>query len=87
MLKLAELILQDRLGWDHFRIDAIVSTGKMRSIALPKPLPVLLLYWTVDPSFDDGVHFDKDIYGRDASLLKALDTKFNRGRSYLAPMT
>lgn len=78
-LKLAELILQDRLGWDRSKIDSIVSTAKLRNISLPEPLPVLLLYWTVDPSFDGGAHFHKDIYGRDAALLKALDKKFDGG--------
>lgn len=75
-LKLAELILGNRLGWTRERIDAAVAAKKMQSIALPKPLPVLLLYWTVDPTFDGGAHFYPDIYGRDASLLKALDADF-----------
>lgn len=75
-LKLAELILRNRLDWDRARIDSIVATGKLQNIKIPVPLPVLLLYWTIDPTFDGGAHFHKDIYGRDASLLKALDSKF-----------
>jgi murein L,D-transpeptidase YcbB/YkuD len=75
-LKLAELILGNRLGWTRQKIDAAIATKKMQSISLPKPLPVLLLYWTVDPTFDGGAHFYADIYSRDASLLKALDADF-----------
>ncbi len=75
-MKLAELILGNRLGWDRAKVDAAVATGKMQSVALTSPLPVLLLYWTVDPSPVGGTAFYKDVYGRDARLLKALDAGF-----------
>lgn len=75
-LKLASIILGDRLGWQRSKIDSIVATGKMQSIALPKPLPVLILYWTVDPAPENGTAFYTDIYGRDARLIKALDQPF-----------
>lgn len=75
-LKLAEIVLGDRLGWDRAKIDAAVASGKMQSIGLPKPLPVLILYWTVDPSPIGGATFHRDIYGRDARLIKALDAPF-----------
>jgi murein L,D-transpeptidase YcbB/YkuD len=75
-LKLAEIILANRLGWDRTKIDGIVAAGKLTQVNLPKPLPVLLLYWTVDPQFDGTAHFYQDIYGRDARLLKALNSEF-----------
>lgn len=75
-LKLADIILGDRLGWSRTKIDGIVASGKMQAIALPKPLPVLVLYWTVDPSPQNGTAFYADIYGRDAKLIKALDAPF-----------
>lgn len=75
-LKLAEIILANRLGWDRAKIDATVAAGKLSQVNLPKPLPVLLLYWTVDPQFDGTAHFYDDIYGRDARLLKALNSEF-----------
>ena len=58
------------------KIDAAIASGKMQSIGLPKPLPVLVLYWTVDPSPTGGASFHRDIYGRDARLIKALDAPF-----------
>jgi len=75
-LKFAEIVLGDRLGWNRAKIDAAVASGKMRSIELPNPLPVLILYWTVDPSPTGGASFHRDIYGRDARLIKALDAPF-----------
>ena len=75
-LKLAEIILGDRLGWTRAKIDAAVATGKQQWIKLPNPLPVLILYWTVDPSPIGGASFHRDIYGRDARLIKALNAPF-----------
>lgn len=75
-LKLAELILSNRLGWTRAKIDGIVDSGKTVQVNLPKALPVLLLYWTVDPQGDGGAKFYSDIYTRDAKLLKALDSEF-----------
>lgn len=77
-LKLAELILNERLQWTREKIDAALATGKQQYISLPKPLPVLLLYWTVDPTFDGGAYFYRDIYGRDANVLKALNSEFSK---------
>ena len=79
-LKLAELILANRKGWDRTKIDALVATGKTQYVKVAPELPVLLLYWTADPTFDGGAHFYPDIYGRDARLLKALDAPFDPER-------
>ncbi len=75
-LKLAELILGNRMGWERAKIDRIVAAGKMSGVALTKPLPVLLLYWTVDPEFDGSARFYPDIYARDGKLLAALNAAF-----------
>jgi murein L,D-transpeptidase YcbB/YkuD len=75
-LKLADIILGDRLGWSRSKVDGIVAGGKMQSVGLPKPLPVLILYWTVDPSPQNGTAFYADVYGRDAVLIKALNAPF-----------
>ncbi len=75
-MKLAEVILNHQFGWDRAKINSIVETGKLSQVNLTKPLPVLLLYWTVDPGFDGSAQFYRDIYGRDARLLKALNAEF-----------
>lgn len=79
-LKLAELILADRNGWDRAKIDGAVAAGKLQGVGLTTPLPVLILYWTVDPSPVGGTAFYKDSYGRDAQLLKALNAEFKPAR-------
>jgi L,D-transpeptidase YcbB len=39
---------------------------------LPKPWPVLILYWTAELDADGGVRFLPDVYRRDPPLLQAL---------------
>jgi murein L,D-transpeptidase YcbB/YkuD len=44
-------------------------------------LPVLLLYWTVDPDPSGNVRFYRDIYDRDVAVLKALSANHPDGQS------
>lgn len=59
--------------WDRDRIEAEIATGRNRSVALPKSMPVFLDYITawVD---EDGhtVQFREDLYRRDHPLAVAL---------------
>lgn len=75
-MKLAEILLGHFADWDRARIDTVVSAGKLHQVNLPKTLPVLLLYWTVDPQPDGSARFYHDLYGRDVPLLKALNAEF-----------
>jgi murein L,D-transpeptidase YcbB/YkuD len=75
-LELAELLLAPSGNWNRASIDAAVSAGKTRTIRLTKPVPVLLLYWTVDRNDRDEIVFKPDPYGRDPKLLKAIDAPF-----------
>jgi murein L,D-transpeptidase YcbB/YkuD len=59
-------------------IDGAVASGTTRTIRLPKPVPVLILYWTVDRDGEGAIVFKPDPYGRDPKLLKALDRRFLR---------
>jgi murein L,D-transpeptidase YcbB/YkuD len=43
---------------------------------LTKPVPVLLLYWTVDRNDRGEILFKPDAYGRDPKVLAAIDTPF-----------
>ena len=49
-----------------------IATGETRSIPLPRPLPVYLLYWTALAREDGEVEFRPDVYGRDGRLIAAL---------------
>jgi murein L,D-transpeptidase YcbB/YkuD len=77
-LELAELLLANPDRWGRAAIAAAVASGTTRTIRLPKPVPVLLLYWTVDRDDQGAIVFKPDPYGRDAKLLKALDLPFLR---------
>ena len=74
---LAELLLRDDPNWTRERIDQVLASGKTTTVNLAKPLPVLLQYWTVATVRWDGrMAFRKDIYKRDAAILKALDEPY-----------
>jgi murein L,D-transpeptidase YcbB/YkuD len=75
-LELAERLLADPQRWNRTAIDAVVDSGKTRTLRLPKPVPVLILYWTIDRDDQGAIVFKPDPYGRDPKLLKALDRRF-----------
>jgi L,D-transpeptidase YcbB len=74
-LELAGLVLDDP-QWTPEAIQAIVDSKQTRTISLKKPVPVLILYWTAEPRADGQVVFRRDIYGRDAATLAALNGAF-----------
>jgi murein L,D-transpeptidase YcbB/YkuD len=78
--ELVELLLGDPARWSRAAIDAAVATGTTRTVRLPRPVPVLILYWTVDRGDDGSVVFKPDPYGRDPRELAALDRPFEVGR-------
>lgn len=71
-INLAELLLDDGSRWTRDRIQAAIDTKSTRTVFLPRPVPTLLLYWTV--SFDEAgrIGFKKDIYERDRAVLEGL---------------
>jgi murein L,D-transpeptidase YcbB/YkuD len=70
----AELLLGP--DWDQDKIAATLDTGKIKTVSLPKPLPVLLMYWTAIVSKDGEVIFYNDVYKRDQNIADALDEPF-----------
>jgi L,D-transpeptidase YcbB len=82
-LELVELLLASPDRWSRAMIDAAVASGTTRTIRLPKPVPVLILYWTVDRDAQGAVVFKPDPYGRDPKLLKTLDRRFLRPKTAL----
>ena len=77
-LELAELLLANPDKWNRAMIDTAVASGATRTIRLPKPIPVLILYWTVDRDDQGAIVFKPDPYGRDPKLLRALDRPYSR---------
>ena len=71
-LSLAEIVLADPVRWNRRTLDAAIATGKTLTVRLPKPWPVLILYWTAELDADGDVRFLPDVYHRDPPLLQAL---------------
>jgi L,D-transpeptidase YcbB len=71
-LEFAAFLLRDKPDWTIDRIKNVVAQGKETTVMISKPLPVHLLYLTAWAEDDGTVHFRKDIYDRDQSLLNAL---------------
>lgn len=74
-LELAELLLGETGRWDRAAIDAALAAGEPRTITLPRPLTVLLIYATAVPE-DGELYLLPDVYGRDARVLRALEEPF-----------
>jgi murein L,D-transpeptidase YcbB/YkuD len=72
-LELVERLLADMPGWNREKIDAAIATGETRSVALDHPVPILILYWSVDTHDGKRIAFKPDIYGKDAAILRELD--------------
>jgi murein L,D-transpeptidase YcbB/YkuD len=80
-LQLAERVLADPARWSSGAIQKAVDAGETKNVTLTKPVPVLLLYWTV--SIDDRglVRFSDDVYSRDAPVLRTLNEPYRAGGS------
>jgi L,D-transpeptidase YcbB len=75
-LELAELVLGDGEAWNAESIGKVIEAGEIRTVRLKKPVPVLVMYWTIDPHDPGSTVFKRDPYGRDAPLAAALDAPF-----------
>lgn len=50
----------------------IIESGATRTMPVPAPLPVYILYWTAFVNRDGKMNFRPDPYGRDAATIDAL---------------
>ena len=73
-IELAVYLLRDDPRWDHDAILAALDDAEDRSVALPEPMPIHLLYWTAWADPDGTIEFLRDIHDRDAPLFTALRT-------------
>lgn len=71
-IALAADALADPL-WDEAALNAAIDAGETQVITLSAPLPIYVLYLTAAPDQEGMVRYADDIYGRDASVLRALD--------------
>lgn len=72
--RLAELVIDDD-AWSRATIEAAIGEGRTTTIRLESTLPVLLLYWTASADLHGELHYYRDVYERDASLLNELNRR------------
>jgi murein L,D-transpeptidase YcbB/YkuD len=75
-MEFAQLVLDDP-DWDDAAIQNVIDSGQTKTVYLNEPLPVMILYWTVNPVTEDGTpEFLPDVYDRDDRILRALEAPF-----------
>jgi murein L,D-transpeptidase YcbB/YkuD len=72
-LDLAAVLLESQDGWTPARIQQVVASGGTETVYLEQPLPVVIVYWTVSVGASGELRFARDVYHRDAPLIRALD--------------
>ncbi len=72
-LELAAYLLKGDPRWDRQAIEDQVAQNTEKTIILPTPFDIHLLYWTAFVEQDGTIHFRDDVYGRDGRLEKALN--------------
>jgi murein L,D-transpeptidase YcbB/YkuD len=68
-------VLLDDPEWSEEKILEAMSKGEEQTVNLDRKIPVVLLYMTFWAGKDGKANFRSDVYGRDATLLKALRSK------------
>jgi murein L,D-transpeptidase YcbB/YkuD len=71
-LDLADYLLKDDPKWTPEAIRAAIATGEQKTVSIPRPLPVHILYFTAWVEEDGTVEFRPDVYGADEKLIQAL---------------
>ncbi|WP_313914144.1 L,D-transpeptidase family protein [Tahibacter sp.] len=72
-LELVELLLDDQSRWNRAALLQVTQSGVTQSVALPRPVAVLLMYWSIDLHDGKRTAYKRDVYHRDAAVLAALD--------------
>src|SRR5262249_23279960 len=71
-LRFAEIILDEDKSWSSVQIETLLSGPLNNEIALSRPIPVHVTYFTAVADADGKVRFSGDPYGKDARLATAL---------------
>jgi len=71
--QVAEVLLADNKDpWMVDRIEEEINTNKTRWVALARPMPLYILYWTVFMDEGGGINFRGDVYDYDRFLIENL---------------
>ncbi|MEP6778912.1 MAG: L,D-transpeptidase family protein, partial [Gemmatimonadaceae bacterium] len=74
--QLAALLLNDQEKWTPAAIDSSMSLESPIRVAVKKPRPVFILYFTAMTMQDGKTYFYPDIYGYDAELVTKLEKSY-----------
>jgi murein L,D-transpeptidase YcbB/YkuD len=66
-------LMDDPEVWNMDKINEILATKKTTRINLPKPIDIIILYWTAGGDKQHRLFFDRDVYQRDDEVLTALN--------------
>ena len=70
-LALAQFLFGE--AWDPARFERASRATGEKTLSLPRPVPIHLVYWTALAD-EEGVSFFADVYGADQALDAALRT-------------
>lgn len=71
--ELVDQLFAEATPAEQARVAKQWESGKTLRANLPRPIPILMAYWTTQVGGDEQLQFRPDIYGHDARLLKALN--------------
>jgi murein L,D-transpeptidase YcbB/YkuD len=71
-IELALYLLRHDPRWSREALLGALDEAVDRTVPLPAPIPIHLLYWTAWADGDGTIQFRRDIHDRDAPLLRAL---------------
>ncbi len=70
--ELAALLFPDFSGWTLKKLNKAASGGLPLRLDLPKPVPILVMYWTVVVDKKGVPFFRKDLYNHDPPMMEGL---------------
>jgi|WetSurMetagenome_2_1015567.scaffolds.fasta_scaffold44591_2 L,D-transpeptidase YcbB len=71
-IELALYLLKPDRRWNRDRLLSELDGAADRTVPLPEPVPVHVLYWTAWAGEDRTIQFRRDIYDHDTLLLQAM---------------
>ena len=71
-IALAVYLLRQDPRWNADSLMRALDEAVDRTVPLPEPMPIHLLYWTAWADGDGTIQFRRDIHDQDAPLLRAL---------------
>lgn len=71
-IELATYLLRDTEIWTYEKITTEIDKNVEKTVKLPEPINIHLLYWTVWVDDNENIQIRNDIYGRDKLLEEAL---------------